>query len=98
MLTSSPVRGITADAGLAGLDAEDAEFAKFDALPTAQSILERFKNSFHGLFGLGAADVGFRHDRVDNIELDHTPSPYSVGPMLEVVTQVVKSCRLIYTG
>jgi len=90
--------GIAADAGLAGFHAEDAEFAEFDPLAAAERALQRLKNGFDGLFGFSSADVGFGHDRVHDVELDHTPSRYSVGQMLEVATQVVKTYGLIYTG
>ena len=67
--------GIAADASLAGLHAEDAELAEFDALAAAKSGFEGFKNSFDGLFSFGAADVGLCHHRVHNVELDHTALP-----------------------
>jgi len=63
--------GITADAGLARLDAEDAEAAELDALAAAEGLLEGFEDGFDGLLGLGAADVRRRHDGVYDIELNH---------------------------
>ena len=63
--------GIAADAGLAGLHAENAEAAQLDALAAAKSLLQRFENRFDGLLGLGAADVGSGDDRIYKIQLDH---------------------------
>src|SRR5712664_734044 len=67
--------GVAADAGLAGLDAEHAEAAEFDALTAAESLLQRFENSFNGLLGLGAADVRRTDDSIYDIELNHTILP-----------------------
>ena len=64
--------GIASDAGLAGLDAKDAEAAEFNALAAAESLLERFENGFDGLLGLGAADVRGGDDGVYDVQLDHT--------------------------
>ena len=63
--------GIAADAGFAGLYAEDAEAAQLDALAAAKSLLQGFENRFDGLLGLGAADVGCGDDRVYEIQLNH---------------------------
>jgi hypothetical protein len=63
--------GIAADAGFAGFHAEDAEAAKFDALAAAERLLQRFKNSFDGLFGFGAADVRGGDNRIHDVQLDH---------------------------
>jgi hypothetical protein len=62
---------IAANAGLARLDAEDPEFAELDALTAPHGVLERFKDGFDGLFGLGTADVCLRYHTVYDIELDH---------------------------
>jgi hypothetical protein len=64
--------GVAADAGFAGLDAEDAEAAEFDALATAESLLEGFEDSFDGLLGFGAADESLGDNRIDDVQLDHT--------------------------
>ena len=66
---------VAADAGLARLDAEDAEAAKFDALATAESLLERLENGFDSLLGFGAADECFGHNRIDDVQLNHTCLP-----------------------
>jgi hypothetical protein len=67
--------GIAADAGLAGLDAEDAEAAEFDALAAAESLLQRFEYGFDGLLGFGAADVRSGDDGIYDIELNHAILP-----------------------
>jgi hypothetical protein len=67
--------GIAADAGLARLDAEDAEAAEFDALAAAESLLQRFENGFDGLLGFGAADVRRGDDSIYDVQLDHTILP-----------------------
>jgi len=66
---------IEADAGFAWLDAEYAEAAEFDALAAAESLLEGFEDSFDGLLGFGAADEGFGHHRIHDVQLDHTRLP-----------------------
>ena len=66
---------IAADAGLARLHAEDAEAAEFDALATAESLLQRFENGLDGLFGFGAADVRRGDDSIYDIQLNHTILP-----------------------
>lgn len=71
--------GIAANAGLARLDAEDAELAKFDALTAAESAFQRLENSFDSLFRFGAADVGFADHRIYDIELNHTALQDSVA-------------------
>ena len=63
---------IAADAGFAGLDAENAEAAEFDALAATESLLERFEDGFDGLFRLGPADESFGDHGVDDIQLNHT--------------------------
>jgi len=63
--------GIAPDAGLAGLDAENAESAEFDALAAAERLLERFEDGFNGLFRFGAADICRGYHGVYNVQLDH---------------------------
>ena len=63
--------GIAADTGLARLDAENAEAAKFDALAAAEGLLDGFENRFDGLLGFGAADVRRGDDRIHDVQLDH---------------------------
>src|SRR6516225_10437459 len=82
--------GIATNASFSGLDAEDAELAKFDALPAAEGALERLKDGFDGLLRLGAADVRLRDHCVYDVELDHSRPPGIRGPMLEAAAQVVK--------
>ena len=82
--------GIAADAGLAGLDAEDAEAAEFDALAATERHFERLENRLDGLFGLGAADIRGGDNRIHDVQLDHTSLRLNRGPMLEGAPQVVK--------
>jgi hypothetical protein len=88
--------GVAADAGLAGLDAEDAEAAEFDALAAAESLLERIENGFDGLLGFGAADESFGDNRIDDVQLDHTRL-LLLWQMLEGAPQVVKTRWVNYT-
>jgi hypothetical protein len=88
--------GVAADAGFAGLDAEDAEAAEFDALAAAESLLERIENGFNGLLGFGAADESFGDNRVDDVQLDHTRL-LLLWQMLEGAPQVVKTRWVNYT-
>ena len=66
---------IATDAGLARLDAKDAEAAEFDALAAAECLLEGLENCFDSLLGFGAADESLRHYRIHNIQLNHTCLP-----------------------
>lgn len=88
--------GIAADAGFARLDAEDAEAAELDALAAAESLLERFKNGFDGLLGLGAADESLGNNRIDDVQLDHTRLQLQ-RQMLEGEARVVKTRWVNYT-
>jgi dCTP deaminase len=87
---------VAADAGFAGLDAEDAEAAEFDALAAAESLLEGFEDRFDSLLGFGAADESFGYNRVHNVQLDHTCLLLQ-WQMLEGAPQVVKTRRVNYT-
>ena len=87
---------IAADAGLAGLDAENAEAAELDALAAAESLFQGFKNGFDGLLGFGAADESFGHHRIHDIQLDHTSLLLKLQ-MLEGVQRVVKAGWVNYT-
>src|SRR5438270_2570320 len=62
---------ITANPGLARPDAENTEAPEFDALAATQSILQRFKYRFHGLFGFGAADIRRGDHGIYDVELNH---------------------------
>jgi len=70
---------VAADAGLAGLDAEDTKFAQFDALAAAERALQRLEDGLHGLFCFRAANVRFRDHRVYYVQLDHTTLQESVA-------------------
>src|SRR5229473_4107940 len=83
--------GIAADAGLARLDAEDAEAAELDALAAAEGLLEGFEDGFDGLLGLGAADVRRGDDGIHDVQLNHTSLRRIRGQMLEGAAWVVKT-------
>ena len=84
---------VAADAGLAGLDAEDAEAAQFNALPAAEGILQGFEDGFDGLLRLGTADVWRRgvHDGIHDVQLNHTTLRFIRWQMLLGTPQVVKT-------
>lgn len=82
--------GIAADSGFARLHAEDAEAAEFDALSSAESLLQRFENGFDSLLGLGAADEGLGDHRIHNVQLNHARLQL-LRQMLEGAPQVVKT-------
>jgi hypothetical protein len=88
--------GIAADACFARLDAEDAEAAKFDTLAAAESLLERFENGFDCLLGLGAADESLGHNRIYDVQLNHTRLLLP-RQMLEGEARVVKTRWVNYT-
>src|SRR5882724_8061231 len=50
---------IAANARLSGLHGENSKPPQFDSLSASHSVLQRFKNSFHGLLGLDAAHARF---------------------------------------
>jgi hypothetical protein len=87
---------VAADAGFAGLDAEDAEAAEFDALAAAESLLQGIENRFHGLLGFGAADESLCDNRIHDVQLDHTRL-LLLWQMLEGAPQVVKTRWVHYT-
>jgi hypothetical protein len=87
---------VAADSSLAGLDAKDAEASELDALSTAESLLEGFEDRFDGLLGFGAADESLGHNRIDDVQLDHTRLPLP-RQMLEGVERVVKTRWVNYT-
>ena len=68
--TSAPVRGLLTDTCLPGLDGEDAETAKFNAVTLFEGSLHLSKDSFHGHFGLGLGNSRLAHDFVDDIQLN----------------------------
>jgi hypothetical protein len=87
---------VAADAGFAGLDAEDAEAAEFDALAAAESLFQRIKDGFDGLLGFGAADESFGYNRIHDVQLDHT-GLLRREEMLEGEARVVKTRWVNYT-
>jgi hypothetical protein len=88
--------GIAADAGLAGLDAEDAKAAELDTLAAAKSLLERFEDGFDSLLGFRATDKSLGDNRIDDVQLDHKRLPLP-RQMLEGAAQVVKTRWVNYT-
>ena len=88
--------GIAADAGLAGLDAEDAEAAELDALAAPEGLLEGFENCFDSLLGFRATDKSLGDNRIDDVQLDHKRLPLP-RQMLEGEAQVVKTGWVNYT-
>jgi hypothetical protein len=87
---------VAADAGFAGLNAEDAEAAEFDALAAAESLFQRIKDGFDGLLGFGAADESFGNNRIHDVQLDHT-GLLRREEMLEGEARVVKTRWVNYT-
>ena len=74
ILTSAPVR-VTADAGFARTDVEDAEAAEFDSVALGKSLLHALKDNFNGPLGLGFSDASACDDFVDDVQLDHAAAP-----------------------
>jgi hypothetical protein len=87
---------VATDAGFAGLDAEDAEAAEFDALAAAESLFQGIENGFDGLLGFGAADESLGDNRIHNVQLDHTRL-LLLWEMLEGEAWVVKTRWVNYT-
>ena len=85
---------VAADAGLAGLDAEDAEAAQFDALAAAERHLERLENRLDSLLRFGAAHVRGGHHGIYDVQLNHTGLPPIRWQMLECAPRVVKDMTL----
>src|SRR5271168_4564911 len=81
---------VATNAGFAGLDAEDAEAAEFNALAAAEGHFERLEDGLDSLLRFGAADIRRGHDGVYNVQLDHTGLRLIRGQMLECGPQVVK--------
>ncbi len=59
--------GITADAGFAGADAENAKSAQFDALAGSQGLFEALKYRIHRGLGLGTRKAGALDYMMDNV-------------------------------
>jgi hypothetical protein len=70
-----PGARIATNSRLARSDVEDAEAAQLDAFTTSEGIFHGFEHSFNGLFGFASADIGFLHDGIYQIELDHNRLP-----------------------
>ena len=87
---------VATDAGFAGLDAEDAEAAEFDALAAAESLFQGIENGFDGLLGFGAADESLGNNRIHDVQLNHT-GLLRREEMLEGEARVVKTRWVNYT-
>src|ERR1700732_4768306 len=85
-----PGARVAADAGLPRLHVEYAEAPQLDAVSPAQGVFHGLEHSFHRLFSLRPGDVGFRHNSVNDVELDHTSLQLQRKPMLDRGLQVVK--------
>jgi dCTP deaminase len=72
----SPGAGVTADAGFARPDAEDAEAAEFDAIAAGEGVFQPFEHCIHGGFRLGPRQACPLDDVVDNILLDQSRCPF----------------------
>jgi len=66
---------VSADSGLAGANAEDAETAQFDAVTRRESLLEALENGVHGSFRFGAGQPRALNDVMDDILFDQSVSP-----------------------
>jgi hypothetical protein len=85
---------VAANAGLAGLDAEDAEAAQFDALAAAERHLKRLENRLDCLLRFGAAHVRGGDYGIYDVQLNHTGLPPIRWQMLECALRVVKDMTL----
>src|SRR5262249_16296982 len=82
---------IAADAGLARLDAENAETPKLNALTAAERIFQRFEHGLDSLLSLGSTKVWRRvDDSIYDFKLDQCASGCR-GLLLGVTLQVVKT-------
>ncbi len=63
--------GVAADAGLAGLDGEDAEAAELDAVAFGEGALHGFEDGVDGGLGLDAREPGAFDDPENEVLLDH---------------------------
>lgn len=81
---------VSAYAGLARANAEDAEAAQLDPFTPPQSLLQRIKDGFHGLLCLVARDFGLLHGGIHDVEFDHTTLRIFCKCMLDRGLQVVK--------
>ena len=66
---------VTADAGFARADVEDAESAEFDAIALGESLFHALKDDFHCALSLSLGDASPCDDFVDDVELDHAAAP-----------------------
>ncbi len=71
-----PGAGVAADAGFARTNTEDAETAKFNAIPAGEGVFQSFEHCIHGSFRLGPRQACPLDDVVDNILLDQCRCPF----------------------
>ncbi len=71
--------GIAADAGLAGLDGEDAESPKFNAFAGDKGLLHALEDGIDGRLCLGPRESGTFNDSLNEILLDQGGSAFPVG-------------------
>jgi hypothetical protein len=62
--------GITANAGFAGADAENAKSAQFDALTGGQGLFQALENGIHRSLCLGAGKAGALDNMMDDVLLN----------------------------
>jgi hypothetical protein len=67
---------VAADAGLAGLDSEDAEAAELDAVAGSEGALHRLEDGVDGGFCLDAWEAGAFDHSLDKILLDHAVTAF----------------------
>ena len=62
---------IAANPGFARLHAKNTKAPELNTLTATERVFQRFKNGFHGLLGLRAADIRGCYDSIYEVELDH---------------------------
>ncbi len=67
--------GVAANAGLAGLDGEDAEAAELDAVFGGEGVLHGLEDGVHGRLGLDAGEAGAFDDALNQVLFDHEIEP-----------------------
>jgi hypothetical protein len=61
--------GVTAHAGFAGFDVEDAEAAQFDAVAAAEGVFHGFEDCIDSRFGLDSGKPGSLYYTLDEVLL-----------------------------
>jgi hypothetical protein len=86
--------GIAADAGLAGLDGEDAKAAEFDAIAFDEALLHGVEDRVDGGFRFAANQTGAFNDSLNEILLDQGVASCSGWSEFEVRAGAVRECKL----